>query len=1820
MSASVIAPVAPQDLNVVFSEVAQPPIEAELRLAGPQSRLRVCTLPALVMADLCGRLQSNTSCVVRMLAEKPTAPWEATATKLIELRNSVPGPLLVFVPPGARTAAEDSLDIATFTELTLPVFGAEAVEHLLKKLAEPLRASVAEVLQRLREQKVLRHVDDELEYLATVLKNGGTPHAAGGALYVFGLIPDFEVFTRGALPAWLSRNQNAREALADVRQPLSSRINRLPIAASKLQSALFGFLRGRHCDDTRAWSREIATNGDHAHLSLDKWPFTDRGGDDGTLRLLLEPLPLQLQQEDTVSGTSQLPVFEASGRDGLKVTFRSVPPAPQAERWVTFRFQLIAFGDEQPTEAWDSNSYPKPKTSKRAVVSRTIKAEELRGLPEGTYVLRVNAYDKDGTLITTPQHIDAGDPKSRLENESEPFLIAQEKTEVVETETRAMPVPSLMDAWVAASTRPKTDDRFDLAKVHGAWSELPNASVRGDTHFRLEGEVLSAYAIVVPGLLRKFEFQVLKAPDQLGAYKVRLDNIRRQSDVNVEREPLPELPSSEEWKRFLATRKEAFDAILSQHLQRGGKGGVAEALQGIVETCDLPALREQIEKYAAAFVGVANSISTSDEAGLLARVDALELRWPRAVGDPGRGILLGPTHPVRMLWHLQHALFEVAAVGAFQEKSESVPSWSDFLLQVRRGLQPINLPLAVFDSSGRGYVENGPLTPFWSLYLPDRFQGDVPVDVSIARDAVRHLLGIRGQSPFTGLVSSEQVANRLFEYLVQHPYCEQLRINVFNPGDGEVIADALRLIERQRLSLSERRDAPSLRYSVQMFGTTGHLEIMGEAVESLLDPERQVGESDEEFTVSSTNHLLQKLIYAKNTIEEFLREPARFTAHVSVFLEHFAVQSRLASIAHLRRGSFVKGLVEETEMELATARSSQVYGWHRGLRPKASSQADAVEKLIVEGLGALQRTQAVAATKDLESTSAPIVALQLDARGQALLKHVHEVSDWVLLIDRNLGLDYFDSASSSRDSGYLLDFAPEFLQEDRQRLLLTTRSSLELQGIVKPTLESFGLEWKAGDEDVVLENLRSLSGRLALRLMSSAQAAEITGLLLARLALEEAGFLEERLLIPLDAHRGWFTPDDEKDGPAFIRSQQRADLLIVELKPKLRRIRMSLVEVKLREELDDARRIDLYAKMREQAENSRDVLRRQFDLNFYSTVRADRLLRAKELSTVLSFYARRSNRYRLLSKDALNEALTFIQDLDGGYELDFDMQGIAFEQRGVGEHHDEDEPGYSVHRFGLDVANDLLERARRRQLSRRSPTSEGSGGGPGTPPATPPSQGTLQVKQASFDTLREALGGARRSSGDPRHLETPPAAPPVEQPSSTAAVSVVEEVAAAGATAASEEPKDEFPKEPIAHPRVEDVRPEMRSTSVSEAAKPIADILLGASEFTPQYGVLGRSGAERIAVDLTGCNTISLFGVQGFGKSYTLGVIAEMATTVAPGINLLPAPLATVVFHYHKSDAYEPEYATSVAPNEKQREVQRLLSEYCAQPRGVSDLVLLSPADKVEARKKEFPELEVLPIKFASREVGADGWKFLLGAVGNDSLYLRQIVAIMRKHRSGLTIDTVKSELASLPDHAQRLALDRLALAEPYIDDDARLADVLRPGRTVVVDLRDEWIEKDEALGLFVVMMRIFASSKVKGREFNKLVVFDEAHKYITESDLIGQVVETIREMRHQATSIVIASQDPLSVPRAVIELTSLLVMHRMTSPQWLKHLKSAITALEPVEEKHLASLVAGEALVWAQRSSSLRFTQRPQKIVIRPRFSRHGGGTKTAVSGATVR
>jgi DNA phosphorothioation-dependent restriction protein DptH len=64
-----------------------------------------------------------------------------------------------------------------------------------------------------------------------------------------------------------------------------------------------------------------------------------------------------------------------------------------------------------------------------------------------------------------------------------------------------------------------------------------------------------------------------------------------------------------------------------------------------------------------------------------------------------------------------------------------------------------------------------------------------------------------------------------------------------------------------------------------------------------------------------------------------------------------------------------------------------------------------------------------------------------------------------------------------------------------------------------------------------------------------------------------------------------------------------------------------------------------------------------------------------------------------------------------------------------------------------------------------------------------------------------------------------------------------------------------------------------------------------------------------------------------------------------------------------------------------------------------------------------------------------------------------------------------------LSDHLKELALLRLRFAEEHVNDRQDLTSVLHPGRLLIVDLRDELVEKDEAPGLFVVLLQMFAEA-----------------------------------------------------------------------------------------------------------------------------------------------
>jgi len=620
-------------------------------------------------------------------------------------------------------------------------------------------------------------------------------------------------------------------------------------------------------------------------------------------------------------------------------------------------------------------------------------------------------------------------------------------------------------------------------------------------------------------------------------------------------------------------------------------------------------------------------------------------------------------------------------------------------------------------------------------------------------------------------------------------------------------------------------------------------------------------------------------------------------------------------------------------------------------------------------------------------------------------------------------------------------------------------------------------------------------------------------------------------------------------------------------------------------------------------------------------INTDRLLKSRELAQILRFYLERSLRYGIFDATAAQEARGLLESIEQGYSLQFRRCALIFDFDKTGTEAPDNEVGIEFHRIGKDLIRALLENCRKPVSVEieEEPTAHllSEQFIPNVPKletaafiAPKRARSTSWTVDELWDDDPEVpitapAPSAAEGAPAPAHQEAEEQVSPVEPPPPPSIASEVEKEDEQPAVAAVPEAHAE--PEPEGHPASEPV----------PQAEASYDIMLGVNGDSPQYGLLGEVSGRKVALDLNHTHTISLFGVQGGGKSYTLGTVIEMASMPFQHINVLPSPLATVIFHYSPTQDYAPEFTSMINANSVDEEIRVLRERYKANPEALKDVLILTPANKVDDRRAEYPDIEVKPIAFSASELKAAHWKFLMGAIGSQSMYMRQINLIMRGLRDNLTLDALRAGIdnSGLSDHLKELAQTRLLFASEYIDDNQRLQDLIRPGRLIIVDLRDEYIEKDEALGLFVVMLQIFSEATYQGGAFNKLVVFDEAHKYIENDDLVSGLVEVVREMRHKGTSIMVASQDPPSVPVSLIELSSQIIMHKFNSPAWLKHIQKANAALGELTSEKMSHLGAGEAYVWSSKASDDSFTRGAVRIKCRPRITQHGGSTKTAVA-----
>lgn len=1737
----------------------------------------------------------NGNMAVFILSETEKGDEYIHATKLIELRNDPKKSVLILVPSNSRTSAEDSYGDATFQNLSVAELQDSFLYRLIHEMPDEKHFLWMQMTDLFKEIKPSR--TSVINYLLYLEMKEFADEAWGNGLYLFGMLPDRDLVknTMTIRRRFMLNKEKVSLVMADFSVTAADRVASLPLVRNTIQKNLMQFLTNTdNIEDALSLFETI--HDFHPEFNYAGLPLVDKGIENKPVKVMVDIVPGKDPKKELVrdAETGELILGIPQDKKG-KVSFAiTTDPSPKDYPDI-FSFEIALVNIDDFSEVGIVKK-AKVGTNKRA--SRKLSLNIAHGMfEEGGYMLRVRALDENGIVLDSLQEfkeesiqaawLDAKEQNPNLQmeqyrleqhvaycNESENFTISDNDFVEDGTVDKRGKVNSLTQAIIHyRSTHLSKNEELDLPEDgvnRNSWIEgtLNNT-------YQFDFGAAYAYQIQLPKKLIQLETTFLKQDSRFGHVEALLSgnptdtklldptDTARQSPLFVEASGLniPEELSS--------LRQELFTNIRES----------ADNDAGLVCTTDFTAniglIKNYLSEYDLWLRDLGEKVQDEERIVTLQNLDTVLLTVEMPDGTNVRIKLITPLHPLRLAWMVN--LYEL--YQDWEEKTLAHPkyrkAWYRKLDKLFLGLLPMEVaPLILSENSLKeAYQYIGEITFGWGAYAQPTFgQESFASGYRQLKSYTAMLLNVARDKRIDGDVSKDLVVRHLLNYGLSHPYTDKLVLNLFNAGDAAVFAQALIEMEKIGLGLD-------LTYEIRLFSDNNMLQS-GDAFKDLLDPDAVSAPEAEVFSQASANRLFPKLRFSLNKVSDFIDNHDKYQAHLSFLVNPFAVNTELVRPDELSRSFYLNGTICRNVVN--SSKEGKSFVWNRYFSNKTLPNPVSESANLEVSLFA--RLQEVTG-KLLSSTheeSVPATTLRLKENDMMLLSFVHDCSDWVVTFDKNMGPEFYDlPCLGENDIPYLLDYVPG-VEATGVSSYLTTKPTSEIGALMIPLFKEYGINLENYENfRQILEDVRSVSSSLIMQVnATSRKGFEVIGTTLCKRFLEKKGITKESFLIPIDLHKELFADLDNEN-------KERADNLVVKIDPAKKEILFTVVEIKCRNAHYNAD--DLHTKIVKQIENTIFALRSHFEMAADGQDRLDRELKVLELKSFLEFYIRRAMRYGQLEPLFAHEYLVFLSKLAEGYSIRFKQLGVVFDFTQMERQKKTYIGDAVIYTMGEPVIGEILN-----------------------------AEGTLNTQ------VLEAMDKEFISYFEPTCCPIN-----TSDDNEGAVISVHEPVES------EQEVVDNEDVMPMISDEQQDEQPSVSfdTSNVNGSAnnieydivdpnyqEPKCDVIIGKNGDSPQYGILGKmtSNGRVIGMDLNECNTISLFGVQGAGKSYTIGSITEMVLRQFSKVNKLPAPMASVIFHYSDSMDYAPEFTSMVYSNDEVGQLAKLKAEYGAEPGNINDVILLAPESQVEARKAEYPDIDVHRIGFDSSELSVKDWMFLLGAMGNDSTYIKELKQIMKSCRHDMSLVNIRNGVAN-SDHmssSQRsLAEQKLEFAEEYITDGNKLQQYLKPGRLIIVDLRDEFIEKDEALGLFVVMLNIFSSvMKVEGHAFNKFIVFDEAHKYMNNKELVGSITTAIREMRHKGVSIMIASQDPMSLPTEIIELSSIVVMHRFSSPAWVKHVQKAITPLQTLTATEMATLGSGEAYLWANKATDKAITQRPIKISIRPRVTKHGGDTIQAV------
>ncbi len=402
------------------------------------------------------------------------------------------------------------------------------------------------------------------------------------------------------------------------------------------------------------------------------------------------------------------------------------------------------------------------------------------------------------------------------------------------------------------------------------------------------------------------------------------------------------------------------------------------------------------------------------------------------------------------------------------------------------------------------------------------------------------------------------------------------------------------------------------------------------------------------------------------------------------------------------------------------------------------------------------------------------------------------------------------------------------------------------------------------------------------------------------------------------------------------------------------------------------------------------------------------------------------------------------------------------------------------------------------------------------------------------------------------------------------------------------------------------------------------DIIVGDQKLGAQWGVLGKSGEKRVVLDLNAPHVAFVCGMMGAGKGYTLGVLCEMlAGPSIPNLSHVERP-ATIIVLYRAREDLPSEFSTISQKNDNAKEIDVLRGTYGVEPRVMVEpqklRVFIDPFVFQKDRphfQHQYPTADVRPLYTDPSSLEGQDWSIVLSAgQRTDQLYVKRLFGILEHLQFG-TFDMTKLLAEVLNDPVmdakqkklaqQRIDVLRNYLAGPAAEDFVRN---LAVGGVNVFDFRKTIRTTDDVFSLMTLVISVLQTKK--GLEDEPFVfVINEAHDYFkggVSADFVESIEHLIRRRRHGKNWLLLDTHFPDDVDDRVIQLADLKFVHYLDKA-------TTSTALNRAFSSHAAefsNLNTGEAYLAAQQSSD--GTSQVFRVSIRPRLTKHGGATRTAV------